>query len=133
MLGGGDPGIAVDLVGDRDRKILHSFTVAQFLCFTVPVRSARQADGEQTDVVRARSLALKHALGGVADLARRAGSGLLHGGGERAEALVDVTAAVLDQPIGVEQEPGAGSEPSLARSASLRRPISAAAANAAMT
>src|SRR5262245_10970297 len=66
MPGGGDPGIAVDLVRNRDRNTPHDFTVTQFPCFTV--RSARQAGGEQADVVRAGSLALKHALGGVADL-----------------------------------------------------------------
>jgi hypothetical protein len=30
-LGGGDPGIAVDVIGNRDRNVLHSFTVARFL------------------------------------------------------------------------------------------------------
>ena len=29
-LRGGDPGIAVDVIGNRDRDILHSFTVTRF-------------------------------------------------------------------------------------------------------
>jgi hypothetical protein len=28
---GGDPGIAVDVIGNRDRDVLHIFTVTQFL------------------------------------------------------------------------------------------------------
>ncbi len=31
-LRGGDPGVAVHVVRDRDRNVLHSLTVTQFLC-----------------------------------------------------------------------------------------------------
>jgi hypothetical protein len=30
-LGGGDPGIPVDVVRNRDRNVLHSFTISHFL------------------------------------------------------------------------------------------------------
>src|SRR5204863_8141938 len=34
MLRGGDPGIAVHVIRDGNRNVLHSSTVTQFLCFT---------------------------------------------------------------------------------------------------
>src|SRR5215470_4638112 len=37
----GDPCVAVHIIGYRDRQILHSYTVTQFLCSVVDTRPAR--------------------------------------------------------------------------------------------
>jgi hypothetical protein len=55
-LRGDDPGIAVDIIRNRNRNVLHSFTVARFLCVGIRRRWCRSVRGSASRLDRGRGV-----------------------------------------------------------------------------
>jgi len=67
-----------------------------------------QPAGQQADIVRARCTSQEHGLDRRAGLVRGEATGLVHGAGECGETVGYISVAGFDEPVGVEQESGAG-------------------------